>query len=146
MKIDPHVHSKYSADSRQSIDTIFRAAKKYGLDGVAITDHNAVGSWKEAKKISKKHKALFIQAEEISILESGFETAHTLGLFLTDFIEPAPLPAVYDQIREQGAFLVVCHPFEPRRESYTVKEASKLTKYFLKACNQELMSLKVMSS
>ena len=32
MKIDLHVHSKYSHDSRQSIETIFRVAKKYGID------------------------------------------------------------------------------------------------------------------
>jgi predicted metal-dependent phosphoesterase TrpH len=130
MKIDTHVHSKYSADSRQSISTIFRTAKKRGLSGIAVTDHNAIGSWQEAKKISKRQDLIFIQGEEISILESGLEKLHTLGFFMTDFIEPAPLPVVYDQIKGQGALLIICHPFEPRRESCTTQEAKKLLGYF----------------
>ena len=40
MKIDFHIHSKNSLDSFMSVDGIVRTAKKRGLDGVAIVDHN----------------------------------------------------------------------------------------------------------
>lgn len=131
MKIDFHIHSKYSADSRLSLNTIFRAAKKYGLDAVGISDHASVGSWPEAKKVSKKYGMEFLQAEELYIFEEGeIEKAHVLGIFLTDNVKSATLPEVSDQIKAQGGMLVPCHPFEPRRASYTTREAVKLIKYF----------------
>ena len=36
---DSHVHSQFSNDSRQTAETIARAALALGLAGVAVTDH-----------------------------------------------------------------------------------------------------------
>ena len=42
MKFDLHVHSEYSKDSKSSHDAILESARKKGLDGFAICDHDTV--------------------------------------------------------------------------------------------------------
>ena len=40
MKVDLHLHdNKYSTDSHISIEEIVREAKRKGLDGIALTNH-----------------------------------------------------------------------------------------------------------
>ncbi len=41
-KIDLHVHTSYSPCSNLSLRTIETVARKRGLDGIAITDHNTI--------------------------------------------------------------------------------------------------------
>jgi len=50
MKIDLHIHSKYSSDGVLELLEIVRIAKGRGLDGVAITDHNTIRGGQETKK------------------------------------------------------------------------------------------------
>jgi len=42
MKYDLHIHSKYSHDSLLSPDNILKVARKRGLGGIAVTDHNTI--------------------------------------------------------------------------------------------------------
>ena len=42
LKIDFHVHTCYSCDSSITLKEVVVFAKKRGLDGVAVTDHNTV--------------------------------------------------------------------------------------------------------
>ena len=51
VKIDLHVHSKYSCDSYLEPKIIIKIIKKRNLDGVAITDHNSLKGSNEAKKL-----------------------------------------------------------------------------------------------
>ena len=41
MRLDLHVHSTYSHDSRARPEEIIRKAAKVGLDGVVITEHHS---------------------------------------------------------------------------------------------------------
>ena len=43
LKLDLHVHTKYSDDGFEEISTLVARAKKLGLDGFAITDHHLPG-------------------------------------------------------------------------------------------------------
>ncbi len=49
MRLDLHNHTRYSPDSRVRPADLVAAAKEAGLDGLAITDHNAVGGIGEAE-------------------------------------------------------------------------------------------------
>lgn len=49
MRLDLHNHTRYSPDSRVRPADLVAAAKKAGLDGLAITDHNAVGGLQQAE-------------------------------------------------------------------------------------------------
>ena len=42
MKFDLHVHTRFSKDSDADIDAIIHHAKKNGLDGFAVCDHDVI--------------------------------------------------------------------------------------------------------
>jgi len=42
LRFDLHVHSNFSRDGYDSIDSILKRAKEIGLNGIAITDHNTI--------------------------------------------------------------------------------------------------------
>jgi len=54
LKLDLHIHSKYSEDAIGSPKEIIKSVKKKGLNGIAITDHNTVRGGLEALKIAPK--------------------------------------------------------------------------------------------
>jgi len=102
LKIDLHVHTCYSRDSSITLKQVVAYAKKRGLDGVAITDHNTVQG---ALKL-KTHDIIVVPGIEVSTLNG-----HLLGLNVT-----VPIPAklgieetIY-LIHEAGGIAVAPHP------------------------------------
>ncbi|MDM7913276.1 MAG: PHP domain-containing protein, partial [Methanotrichaceae archaeon] len=67
MRFDLHVHSNYS-DGRDDVKTILKAAKKRGLDGIAITDHDSLGGSRAARRIIKdlELKMILIPGVEVT--------------------------------------------------------------------------------
>jgi len=102
LKIDLHVHTCYSRDSSITLKQVVSFAKKRGLDGVAITDHNTV---KGALKM-KTRDIIVIPGIEISTLNG-----HLLGLNLTTLI-PAKLgiEETIQLIHDAGGIAVAPHP------------------------------------
>jgi hypothetical protein len=102
LKIDLHVHTRYSGDSSITLKQVVAFAKKRGLDGVAITDHNTV---KGALKL-KTRDILVVPGIEVSTLNG-----HLLGLNVT-----TPIPAklgieeTVHLIHEAGGIAVAPHP------------------------------------
>ena len=102
LKIDLHVHTRYSRDSSITLKQVVSFAKKRGLDGVAITDHNTV---KGALKM-KTRDIIVIPGIEISTLNG-----HLIGLNLTTSI-PAKLgiEETIQLIHDAGGIAVAPHP------------------------------------
>ena len=102
LKIDLHVHTCYSRDSSITLKQVVSFAKKRGLDGVAITDHNTV---KGALKM-KTRDIIVIPGIEISTLNG-----HLIGLNLTTSI-PAKLgiEETIQLIHDAGGIAVAPHP------------------------------------
>src|SRR3989304_3487997 len=48
MLVDLHNHTRHSPDSRVDPQELVTLARRIGLDGIAVTDHNAVGGVREA--------------------------------------------------------------------------------------------------
>ena len=70
MIIDTHMHgSEYSLDSTVSMKKIISRAKKVGLDGVCITDHDTNEAIDEAKELAKAEDYLVIVGAEILTYE-----------------------------------------------------------------------------
>ena len=103
LKIDFHVHTCYSDDSSITLKQVVSFAKKRGLDGVAITDHNTV---KGALKL-KTREILVVPGIEVSTLQG-----HILGINVT-----TPVPAkllmeeTIQRIHEAGGIAVAPHPY-----------------------------------
>jgi len=103
LKIDLHVHTHYSYDSLITPEDLVFYAKKRGLDGVAITDHDRTDG---ALKIAKETDVLIIPGIEVSS-----SNGHVLGLNAQKPI-PQGLSAdeTVDRIHEAGGMAVACHP------------------------------------
>ena len=52
MLLDLHNHTRYSPDSRVSPAELVALARRAGLQGLAITDHNAVAGVAEAQAVA----------------------------------------------------------------------------------------------
>lgn len=103
LKIDLHVHTCYSYDGLITPKELVLYARKHGLDGVAITDHDRIDG---AIKIAKETSFLIIQGIEISSLNG-----HVVGLGLQ---EPVPknldVDETVDEIHKLGGLAIACHP------------------------------------
>ena len=110
-KIDLHVHTSYSPCSNLSVRTIEAVARKGGLDGIAITDHNTIAGALELKSLASQ--IMVIVAEEIRTREGEI-----IGYFLTDTIPPAlSVRETIQEIKRQGGLVSIPHPFDTLRTS-----------------------------
>lgn len=105
MIFDLHIHSKYSFDSMLEPKKILKVAKKKGLDGIAITDHNTIKGGSEAKKINREQDFLVVIGSEINT-----EVGDIIGLFLSEDIKSRSSMEVIEEIKEQGGIVVLPHP------------------------------------
>lgn len=103
MKLDLHIHSKYSYDSFSTPLKIAKVAKKRGLDVISITDHNTMGAY---KNIPDRLNVVVIRGMEIKT-----DKGDVIGLFLDKEIKSRSFFEVIDEIREQDGIVVLPHPF-----------------------------------
>jgi predicted metal-dependent phosphoesterase TrpH len=106
MKYDLHIHSKYSYDSLLSPKMILKVAKKRGLDGIAITDHNTILGGLATKK--ENHDPDF---EVLIGAEIKTEYGEIIGLHLNKEINTRDFFEVIDEIKLQGGYSVLAHPY-----------------------------------
>jgi predicted metal-dependent phosphoesterase TrpH len=106
---DFHIHSKYSFDSFTNPQDIVKAAKKNGISGIAITDHNTVKGSIVTKKYMSKD---FIV---ISGAEINSEVGHICALFITEDIKSKSALEIIDEIHNQNGLAVLAHPFKSSR-------------------------------
>ena len=102
LKIDFHVHTCYSRDSSITLKQVVSFAKKRGLDGVSITDHNTM----EGVLKLKNHDILVIPGIEISTLQG-----HLLGINVTTNI-PAKhgMEETIQMVHKAGGIAIAPHP------------------------------------
>ncbi len=106
MILDLHIHSKYSFDSISKPHDIVRVAKRKGLNGIAITDHNTIKGGVEAKKINHDPSFHVIIGSEIST-----EIGDIRGLFLNEEIKSRDSMQVVEEIHNQGGIAILPHPY-----------------------------------
>jgi predicted metal-dependent phosphoesterase TrpH len=105
IRIDLHVHTKYSKDSVSDINTVVRRIKEQGLDGYGICDHDTLRGIPEA--INKREDLTVIPAMEITA-----KNAHIIALDPNEPISPNQnIIETIEQIHEQGATAVLAHPY-----------------------------------
>ena len=105
-KYDLHIHSIYSRDSSLKPEIILKIAKKRGLNGIAVTDHDSIKGGVMTSKLNKDKDLEVIVGSEI-------KTKHceVLGYYLQEKIKSKDLLEVLDKIKEQGGISVIAHPF-----------------------------------
>ncbi len=106
MRLDLHNHTRYSPDSRVRPADLVDAARRAGLDGLAVTDHNAVGGVKEAEDAAG---AGFLVIPGIEISTAA---GHVLAYGVREVVpRDLPVAETVDRITALGGVAVAAHPF-----------------------------------
>ncbi len=105
-RYDLHIHTKYSECSLNKPEKLLETAKKRGLDGIAITDHNTIKGALKVKKLNKDRNFEVIVGEEIKT-----EAGEILAYYLKKEIEPGRFKDVILEIKKQKAICAIAHPF-----------------------------------
>jgi len=110
MKYDLHLHTCFSLnDGFDHPKEFFKVARKKGLSGLSICDHNSVEGTKVAKQLSHDFKDIVvIRGQEISskaghILAYGIDTLIPRDLSLDETIEA---------IHDEGGISIAAHAFD----------------------------------
>jgi len=121
MRFELHCHTKHSTtvaplDCKEEPVEVVRQAKRSGLAGIAITDHDTTAAWKAAKAEAKKQGVVFIPGIEISS-----KRGHILGLGVSEAIGAKhSVGETIDRIHDAGGIAIAAHPFDIR--GHGVKE------------------------
>lgn len=112
-----HCHTNHSnrngvIECLSTPEELLIQAVKTGLSAIAITDHNTMNGYFEAREIAEKFNLAIIPAEEFDTNGKG----QILGYGITEGIEPnRPAEEIIDDIHECGGLAVVAHPFDVLR-------------------------------
>lgn len=106
MWLDLHNHTRYSPDSRVNPRDLILAARRAGLDGIAVTDHNSIRGIAEAERAAGEN-FLVIPATEVSAREG-----HVLAYGVRETV-PRDLSVheTVERIIAQGGVPVAAHPY-----------------------------------
>jgi hypothetical protein len=109
-KYDLHMHSYYSPCSRNKPEDILKAAKKAGLNGIAITDHDTIACYPVLKKL---HKKLNMPKDFEIICGEEIKTqfGDIIGLYLKKEIKSRDFFKAVDEIHSQGGIVIIPHPY-----------------------------------
>ncbi|PTD93961.1 histidinol-phosphatase [archaeon SCG-AAA382B04] len=111
LKIDLHIHSKYSEDGAGDIEEILDRAIEKNLDAIAITDHDTLEGSLKAQKIGKDKDIIVIPGQEVTTRDG-----HLLVLGINKLIEPhKEVEETLAEVKEFGGFSIAPHPFHRYR-------------------------------
>ena len=111
VRVELHVHTRYSMDSQLDIIRLLDHCRKIGIDRIAITDHNAIEGAVKASEIAPE---MVIVGEEIKTTQGEL-----LGYFMKEKI-PAGLEPweVIRRLKAQDALISVSHPLDTSRSQH----------------------------
>ena len=108
MMIDLHVHtSPASPCSSAPVDQCIEEAKRVGLDGICLTDHNYVWEPGRVEDLREKHGFLVLRGNEITT-DQGDIVVFGLDKNIQGIIK---LEELRREVRRAGGFMIVAHPF-----------------------------------
>ncbi len=119
MRIDLHLHSRYSHDSSTSLEALIERCRELGLDRIALTDHNTVEG---ALKLAQMAPSLAIVGEEAKTREG-----EVIGLFITRRIPPYLRPEeAMDLVHDMGGLTYLPHPLDRARSHFSPERVVEL--------------------
>ncbi|HXQ48836.1 MAG TPA: CehA/McbA family metallohydrolase [Thermoplasmata archaeon] len=108
LRLDLHVHSRYSPDSRLSLEQLAVRLPYTGLRGFALTDHNSVRGNAELAELQEAHPTyVFLPGVEVSTLEG-----HLLAYGVAEAPPTRrPVAETIEWVLAHGGEPVLAHPF-----------------------------------
>ena len=108
MILDLHIHTSWhSADSNLSPIDLIREAKRLGLDGVVVTEHDRGWDRFRARDLAAEHDFLFLRGMEVST-----DLGHILVCGLEEYVSGIQRAEKLRQIVDAvGGVMIAAHPF-----------------------------------
>lgn len=112
MIIDIHIHTKpLSADSNLDVEEAIQEAKKLGLDGICLTEHNKSWALEEITALRSKWDFPVFGGVEVDTVEG-----HVLVFGLqADFEGVIRINDLRQKVVEAGGVMIAAHPFKAFR-------------------------------
>ncbi|HXY47150.1 MAG TPA: CehA/McbA family metallohydrolase [Thermoplasmata archaeon] len=107
LRVDLHVHSAHSPDSRLTLDEIAARLPYVGLKGFAITDHNSVTAHRELSGLRDRFPGLLV----VPGVEVSTREGHLLVYGISE-LPPArrPIDETLEWAKSHGGISVLAHP------------------------------------
>jgi predicted metal-dependent phosphoesterase TrpH len=108
LRVDLHVHSRFSPDGRANLEAIVDQIGVAGLQGFALTDHNTLAGHRRLAELRTRFPMYWLlPGVEVSTVEG-----HLLVYGVSE-LPPihAPLADTLDWVRSRGGVGVLAHPF-----------------------------------
>ncbi len=132
--LDLHVHtSPASPCASSSVDEIISEAKRIGLDGICLTDHNYQWDPKEIEALRAKHQFLVLKGNEITTIQGDMVV---FGLD-EDIQGIIALKDLAEKVAEVDGFMIAAHPFR----GFLAVSGDKLGLDVEKAASRPMFSL-----
>ncbi len=108
MLIDLHTHTHpLSHDSALTPDALIEAAKKAGLDGVCLTEHDFFWEHEKAAELGRRHDFLVIPGIEVNT-----ERGHVVVFGLREFVYGMHrLGELVGMVEAAGGAMIAAHPY-----------------------------------
>ncbi len=108
MLIDLHTHTQpLSHDSDLTPDALVEAAKKAGLDGVCLTEHDFFWEHEKAAELGRRHDLLVIPGVEVNT-----ERGHVVVFGLQEFVYGMHrLGELVGMVEAAGGAMIAAHPY-----------------------------------
>ncbi|MGA7923795.1 MAG: CehA/McbA family metallohydrolase, partial [Thermoplasmata archaeon] len=108
LRLDMHVHSVHSPDSRLTLETIVELLGPRGLQGFALTDHNTVDGHVRLHELQRRFpRYLFIPGVEVSTADG-----HLLAYGITSPPpRDRPVAETARWVADHGGVSVLAHPY-----------------------------------
>lgn len=120
MKIETHIHTKFSKDSFLCFWPLYLKLRLLKIDAVAITEHNTIKGGKKFKEFC------FRRGGKIQVIigsEIFTSQGEIIGLYLQEEIQPGlSAKETIRQIKTQGGIVYVPHPYDDKRKKTVLKE------------------------
>ena len=116
IRIDFHVHTNGSPEGIHGLKEVITQAKRVGLQGIAVTDHNRLLSRRMAAQLSKMHNFLVIGGIEGGDLvrrknRPRDSHRHWIALNIDTVPSGCDIGEITGAIRDQGGLSIAPHPF-----------------------------------
>jgi predicted metal-dependent phosphoesterase TrpH len=111
LSVELHAHSEASYDGRDPVVRLLERAQTVGLDGLAVTDHDAIEASLEAAELASEYDLVGIPGMEVTSA-----AGHVLALGVRELVpEGLSFAETLDRIHDLGGVAVVPHPFQTSR-------------------------------
>jgi len=132
--IDLHMHtSPASACASSPVDEMIEEAKRIGLDGICLTDHNYGWDPKDIQRLRDKHQFLVLCGNEITTVQGDMVV---FGLD-EDIQGIIALKDLAEKVAAVDGFMIAAHPFR----GFLAVSGDKLGLDVEKAANRPMFSL-----